>query len=472
MQWLSLLLVLCSSFAFAQQVNHRTTRPIDLNGPDSIVTIGAISIQGNKITHEKIIYREIEFTEGDKLSQSQLDSLITESRQNLINRSLFNFVTFKKMEVDGNIDIDVNVVERWYIWPIPIINFADRNLNAWWESKDFGRLNYGVDLRVDNFRGRMEKLNIIVQGGFDQMVAAKWTIPYLTKKQFLGIAIGGGYQRNHEVIVATEDNKPVYYESVDGYAQQAAFGTIDFTLRPKFNFLHTLTLGFDHIQFQDTLLDINPDFTYGDTRYDFFTISYLYKLDFRDYKPYPLIGYYFDFGIEKQGFGIVDNDVNNWTATFVFDHYLQLYKRWYFAYSLAARFTDQEYLPYFLTPGIGYQGMEIRGYELYIINGQNFGVFKSNFKFEIIPQTTRRIKWIKTEKFGKVFYGLYANLFFDAAYASDHQNYRLNPLGNQLLWGTGVGIDFITYYDLVIRFEYTINKQGDHGFYLNLVAPI
>ena len=177
MQWLSLLLVLCSSFAFAQQVNHRTTRPIDLNGPDSIVTIGAISIQGNKITHEKIIYREIEFTEGDKLSQSQLDSLITESRQNLINRSLFNFVTFKKMEVDGNIDIDVNVVERWYIWPIPIINFADRNLNAWWESKDFGRLNYGVDLRVDNFRGRMEKLNIIVQGGFDQMVAAKWTIP-------------------------------------------------------------------------------------------------------------------------------------------------------------------------------------------------------------------------------------------------------------------------------------------------------
>jgi hypothetical protein len=57
-------------------------------------------------------------------------------------------------------------------------------------------------------------------------------------------------------------------------------------------------------------------------------------------------------------------------------------------------------------------------------------------------------------------------------YASDQQNYRTNPLANQLLWGTGLGIDFITYYDLVVRFEYTLNKQGEHGFFINLVAPI
>jgi len=47
-----------------------------------------------------------------------------------------------------------------------------------------------------------------------------------------------------------------------------------------------------------------------------------------------------------------------------------------------------------------------------------------------------------------------------------------NALSNQILWGTGVGIDFVTYYDVVIRFEYTLNKQKDHGFFINLVAPI
>jgi hypothetical protein len=57
-------------------------------------------------------------------------------------------------------------------------------------------------------------------------------------------------------------------------------------------------------------------------------------------------------------------------------------------------------------------------------------------------------------------------------YANDQNANGQNPLANQLLWGTGVGIDFVTYYDLVIRFEYTINKQGETGFFINLVAPI
>ena len=465
MRWVSLLLIFLSLNIFGQEAGSQSTS-------GKILTIGSITLVGNKITHDNIILREIEFSPGEKMTEEELDLMIEKSRQNLLNRSLFNFVTIHKSENNGTINIEVNVVERWYIWPIPILNTAGRNLNAWWETKDFGRLNYGVDLKVDNFRRRMEKLNIIVQGGFDQTLAAKWTIPYLTKKQFLGIGIGGGYQRNREVIVATVDNKPQYYESMDGYAQQRAFGVLDFTLRPKFNFLHTFTIGFDHYNFQDTLLQINPDYAFEAVKYDFITLSYLYKLDFRDFKPYPLNGLYFDVGVKKQGLGLAGNDIDTWSASFVFDQYINLYKRWYFAYSLSSLFTSSGKKPYFLTPAFGYIGMEIRGYELYIINGQNFGLFKSNIKFEIIPQTVKRIKWIKSEKFGKVFYALYANLFFDLGYAYDDEKYGINPLANQLLWGTGVGIDFVTYYDLVIRFEYTINKQGDHGFFLNLVAPI
>lgn len=439
---------------------------------DSLFTIGSILLKGNKITKDKIILRELEFVTGQQISDSALTGLIVNSRQNLLNRSLFNFVTISKTFDKQQVNIEVSVVERWYIWPIPIINTAGRNLNAWWESKDFGRLNYGVDLKVDNFRGRMEKLNIIVQGGFDQVLAAKWTIPYLTKKQFLGIGFGGGYQRNREVIVATVDNKPVFYESMFGYAQERGFGLLDFTFRPKYNFLHTVTLGFDHYSLQDTLLKINPDYAFEATKYNFISLSYLYKQDFRDYKPYPLKGYYFDVGITKQGFGISGDGIDTWSLSGVFDQYVNIYKRCYFAYSVSALVTSKGPKPYFLTPGFGYLGMEIRGYELFVINGQDFGLFKSNFKFEILPHTVKRIKWIKTEKFGKIFYALYANVFFDMGYANDRDANGLNPLANQLLWGTGLGIDFITYYDLVIRFEYTFNKQGENGFFVNLVAPI
>lgn len=443
-----------------------------LTETDSLVTIGTVSLAGNKITKENIILRELEFVPGETLSDSTLTRLIINSRQNLLNRSLFNFVTINKTNLNGKVNIQVTVVERWYIWPIPIINTAGRNLNAWWETRDFGRLNYGVDLRVDNFRGRMEKLNFIIQGGFEQIFAAKWTIPYLTEKQFLGIGFGGGYQRNREIIIETVDNKPVFYESPDGYAQERGFALVDVTLRPKFNFLHTITVGFDHYSFQDTLQEINPEYAYGKTKYDFFSLSYQYKQDFRDYKPYPLKGYYFDAGIEKQGLGISRNSVDTWSFSAVFDQYIPIYKRWFFAYSLSGLVTSKNEKPYFLTPGFGYLGMEIRGYELYVINGQDFGLIKTNVKFEIIPKTTKRIKWIKTEKFGKVFYALYANIFFDMGYTNDQFSNNQNPLANQLLWGTGLGIDFVTYYDLVIRFEYTFNKQGENGFFVNLVAPI
>jgi outer membrane protein assembly factor BamA len=468
MRWACLLLVCFISQVYAQDDPQEQ----DLQPPDSqVVKVGEITISGNKVTRDMIILREVELKSGDELTVEDLNTRIFYSRNNLMNRALFNFVNFSTSYFNNTVDIHIAVTERWYIWPIPILNTAGRNLNAWLEDRDFGRLNYGIDLRVNNFRGRMEVLNFIIQGGYDQTLAAKWSIPYLNEKQFFGTGFGGGYQRNHQIAYQTVDNKPVFYEAMMGYAQQRGFAAVELTMRPRFNYLHTINLGFDHYTFQDTLLALNPNFA-EKTLYDFFTLSYVYKHDYRDYKPYPLIGYYFDAGISKQGLGLVQSDIDYWTATFTFDHYVNIHKRWYFAYSFRALFTSKETIPYFLTPGFGYEGWEVRGYELYFIDGQDLALFKSNFKFEIIPPTTKKIKWIRTEKFGKVFYGLYANVFFDMGYAQDGFNYRTNTLANQLLWGTGVGIDFITYYDLVIRFELTLNKQGETGVFINLVAPI
>ena len=217
---------------------------------------------------------------------------------------------------------------------------------------------------------------------------------------------------------------------------------------------------------------MNPDLTYGANQYNYLKLHYKYKLDFRDYAPYPLNGYYFDVQFNKIGFGLF-NTMNFTSIEFNFDQYFTLYKRFYFAYRLAALITNKnKFQPYLVRPGIEIEDFDMRGYELYVINGQELGMFKSNFKFEIIPMKTHRIKWIKSEKFGKLFYALYANLFFDAAYAYDIQTRNNNPLGNQLLWSTGMGIDFITFYNIVIRLEYSINKQKETGFYVGLVAPI
>lgn len=472
MRWFGVLFLLLLSAIFSHQISaQQLTDSVSYNRDDT-VTISKIIIEGNKRTKDKIILREVEFIEGDKLSIQHLDSLMTKSSQNLMNRSIFNFATITKNIAKDQCVAKIEVTERWYIWPVPIIDFADRNFNVWWETKDFSRLNYGVDLRIENFRGRMEYLNFIIQAGYDKKLAAKWTIPYLTKSQVFGMGVYGGYQLNKEVAYDLDDNKPVFYAPETGYAKQWGFALVDFTFRQKFNFLHTLSVGYDHYDFTDSLVYLNPEFAYNQTKFGFFSIGYLYKLDFRDYKPYPLKGYYFDAGILKQGLNILSDEVDLFTVSLVFDQYVNIYKRWYFAYSLSTRLYNKNVVPYFLQTGIGHEGWEMRGYEYYVVAGQFFGVFKSNFKFEIIPRKVHRIKWIKTEKFGKIFYALYANLFLDMGYAYNKVHDMDNDLANQFLWGTGLGIDFVTYYDLVIRFEYTLNKQMDHGFYINLVAPI
>ncbi len=441
------------------------------NENDTIVTTGSITITGNKVTKNHIIIRELEFKEGIVIGTRRLDSLILKSKQNLLNRSLFNFVDITRTEGETS-EITVSVVERWYIWPVPILQFADRNINAWLEKGDLSRLNFGIDLRVDNFRGRMERLDIVLQAGYDVKVEMKWTVPYLTKNQVLGVTIDGGVLLNHTVAYETIGGKEQFFTSMSTYAQKKVFGTLGLTLRPKYNFYHGFQLGYNHFDFMDTLLVLNPNFA-NKLMYNYLSVSYVLKLDFRDYASYPLQGYYFDLGVSKMGFGIFSKDVNRISMNASFDQYLQLAKRWYFAYNLSGQISNNnQRLPYFIKSGLGYHPNNIRGYELYVVDGQQVGIFKSNFKFEVLPRWNFNINWIKSTKFNKSFLAIYANVFFDMAYVGDVYTNDLNPLANQLLYGTGIGIDMLTYYDLVLRLEYSLNKQKQTGFFISFVAPI
>ena len=65
---------------------------------------------------------------------------------------------------------------------------------------------------------------------------------------------------------------------------------------------------------------------------------------------------------------------------------------------------------------------------------------------------------------------MYWNIYSDFGYV--HQKFSSQTLNNKLVWGLGTGIDWVSYYDMVIPTEVSINKEGKSGFYLNFVAPI
>jgi len=445
-----------------------------LTASDTTFVIDNIYLSGNKHTKDNIILREIELKKGDTVYLHQLLHKIKRSRQNLINRSLFNTVEITPKRHNYNkVDLYVDVTERWYIWPIPIFTYADRNFNVWWEDKDFSRVDFGVNLQINNFRSRMETLNVILQGGYDKTLKIDWTVPYINKKQKWGVEIYGGATFNHETDYKLQDNKLVYYREQKSYSRKWYMAKLNVTFRPKYYFVQSMALGFDHREYADTLLILNPDFAYSQSKFSYLSLEYNFKYDFRDYAPYPLKGFYVEGNVKEDGLGIFSKEVNQFSMYMIFDQYIPLYKRWYFAYSLAAQIVPNSYRPYFIQNGLGYSPMGIRGYQLNVVRGNWIGQFRSNIKFAIIPKRPYILDFIKTEKFNRFFFGLYANIFLDGAYvASPIPEDGNSTLNNKFLYGTGVGLDFVTFYDVVVRAEYVFNRSHEHHFFLSFVAPI
>jgi outer membrane protein assembly factor BamA len=70
------------AFAAAQVTDSATVR---------FRVIGVV-IDGNKVTQERVILRELTIHEGDTLTSDDLYARMERSRQNLLNTSLFNTV--------------------------------------------------------------------------------------------------------------------------------------------------------------------------------------------------------------------------------------------------------------------------------------------------------------------------------------------------------------------------------------------
>jgi hypothetical protein len=222
-------------------------------------------------------------------------------------------------------------------------------------------------------------------------------------------------------------------------------------------------------------MELNPYFSDGDEKKKYFTVSFDFKHDYRDYHPYPLTGYYFDVTAVKYGLGIFgDETVNFGYMGATFRKFWQIAKRWYVASGVNGKVSSGGRQPYFLVRGLGYERDFIRSYEYYVVDAQHFVIWKNNLKFALLPRKVKDIKFIKSDKFGLVHYAFYLNAFIDLGYSWNNQYYGENDnyLENQLLLGYGLGIDFVTYYDIVIRTEVSINKMNEVGLYLHFRAPI
>ena len=173
--------------------------------------------------------------------------------------------------------------------------------------------------------------------------------------------------------------------------------------------------------------------------------------------------------------GLMHNEtLNTFYIRSTFRQYLKLSDNYFLASGIRAKISNNEFQPFYVKQGLGYGNDYVRGYEYYVVDGISYWVNKNNFKYELIEPHFKKLKFIKNEKFSMIHYALYLNLFGDLGYAYDYKplGQLSNSLSNSLLYGYGIGIDLVTYYDKVLRIEYSFNKMHEKGFFINFVAPI
>jgi outer membrane protein assembly factor BamA len=431
--------------------------------------IDSIFLSGNKRTKDRIILRELDFKVGDTLKTEQMEDILKKNRNQVYNTGLFNDVTIKIAKWQNRVgSIVINMEERWYIFPVPIFQLTDRNLNDWWvnHNHDLRRTEYGFQFIHSNFRGRREKLKLLLQTGYTQKYELAYQIPFLDRKGKTGLSIVANYINNREIALQTVQNKQVFYRD-STQAIRTRFRTgMTISHRPDIAQTHHFSLNYIINTIQDTIAQMNPDyFLDGRTRQAFVHLSYNYVADHRDIRAYPLNGYNFRLSLNKMGLS-ANHDINTLSLLLSYSYYFPVYKKWYALLNMQGRVSFPERQPYYNQQGLGYGSSTLRGYDYYVIDGQHFAICRTALKYELL-KTKFTNPFLKGDQFKTLPLAIYLKTYAETGYVQDNYYTKNNHMANKWLVSGGVGIDIFTVYDAAISLEYTWNAQREGNFFIS-----
>ncbi|MGZ5282479.1 MAG: POTRA domain-containing protein [Bacteroidia bacterium] len=457
-QWLSYLLLIAACFSYHSAYGQANPKYF----------LRHIYIEGNKVTKPEVILREITLHEGDSLYKYLLKNALAQSQIQLLNTSLFNSASVKDSFVDENtIDIYVNVTERWYLVPSFEFALADRNFNEWWQDKQLYRTTFGFGLTHYNFRGRNQRLGAEVVLGWRESLLLRYKIPYLNKKKTLGLSTVAFYQRGHEVGFITLNNQLQFLRVNDRHIfRKTGFeSALNYRRQHKFN--HVFRFALENYTIDDSLAkNRNIDFL-GDGKNNIILprFSYQFIFDDRNNIFYPISGHYFSAFLEQKGLGDKSSGINIITADFIFRKFFSFTNRLSLASNIKAQISRPDTLPYIFRSSLGYR-YQIRGYEHFVMDGNAYFLIANELRYKAW-QHTFKLKYLPFEQFNTIPLAVYAKIFYDKGYVSYPLITGGNNLLNQWLDGFGAGLDITSYYDKILRLEYSFNNLQQSELFLH-----
>jgi len=433
----------------------------------SKLVVRKIILKGNKKTRNYLILREIQFKSGDSIIIGTINKSFQLARQQVYNTTLFHEVNVELAMISAyEMDVIVTVKERWYIFPFPEFKVIDRSFNEWLVDRnaDLSRVNYGLKFEHKNFSGRRDPLRLFLLSGYNQNIAFSYSQPYSDKALTQGFGVGGGFLQNREIAIKTSyDNKIQFYKR-DDFVKRNLYFNLSLRLQKGILFRHILNLAFSSIKVSDSVITSTYSPNYFNTRSPSATLidfAYTYQYANVNNVAYPLKGTTGYYSLTKRGLGITGG-INLFAIDGAYNRFWAYKKNWFSSLQFRANVKLPFDQPYINQNAIGYGDANLRGLELYVIDGVAFGIIKSTLKKKIFSFTIPLSK--NSRLLPTLPFSIFAKTYLDAGYSFNKRKFD-TYLNNRLLYTAGFGIDILTLYDIRLRLEYSFNQLNRRHFF-------
>lgn len=398
-----------------------------------------VFVTGNETTRPYVILNEMFLRPGSEVTTAAIEY----DRRRIYSLGLFTRVDILYDSLGGKRYLLVDVNERWYLFPVPILGFRDG---------DPKRLYFGAGLVHNNLGGRNQKLFASIILGYDPSIGLSFLEPLVEPEHRLSLGVGASFSRVSNKSMTSGDFRNNMYD-------------LHATLGKRFGLYTTLafTIGYEVV----AVSAHSPGRTVSPTGKDAFLYSSAsITHDTRDLIEYPMAGAFANAQVTK--FGAGESMVNYLRYGSDVRLFVPLVSTLTLAARAAGSAVSGGSIPLYARTYFGY-GERIRGHFSEVMEGEDLLTGSLELRWAVLPAVTVFMRELPLPMEFKVWrFGITLSAFADAGAVW----FRRDGLQiDDFRRGQGIGVNFLLPYSYVARIEYAWNERWRGQWILDLRGP-
>lgn len=410
------------------------TVPIFAN-QENFYRVDSIAVIGNNHTKDFVILRELTFKPGDYIN----DSILIFNRERVFSLGIFTKVKLIPITIDSLNVIHIIVDEAWYYWIEPF---------AYKKNKTSDKYSYGSKLKLNNFRGYNEYLNVLAYLGYDSGLQLIYYTPYFLSNRKYGL-----YLKFNDLVTTNLSNEYKKLNNNENFKYNAF--SIGSYISYRTDIYHSFLFGAFYYD-NHVLSKLNTNQI--KKQYNIYNQYIAYAYDTRDLVQIPQSGVYTRFSFENN---ITSQGDDYFVVKSDFRKYGPIIENLSYKIRTSAAILRGKNIPFFDRLFIGtYE--RIRGYTNSILEGYNLLMLQGEIRYPLHDVTYLDLNFtILPKSLGRYRFQTFLQFFIDYGKTTFHMK---DMLQTPAQYGFGASLNFIFLPYKAIRFEYAMNKYNKGEF--------